>query len=277
MSFVNFDDVKMKQSRLGISLRRDKIIRVLKAKGFMLTKELACHLDVSVQTIQKDLEVIEKTGQIEFWDDGVILLIDEKGNPLSANLALCKHAIAMRAAQHVEPGDSIFINSSYTALLMLPYVNAKNVTVITNNARAVGVKRRNDMTLILTGGEVRSPENTLHGDFTLSAMEKIRVSKSFLGCGGITAQNGITVSILQESVINDLILAKTSGKRFILADRTKVGRISNFTCGTCDRLSCLITDSMASKPEVKKLCQHIEVIQVKMPVQEDLESDSIEE
>jgi DeoR/GlpR family transcriptional regulator of sugar metabolism len=141
----------------------------------------------------------------------------------------------------------------------------------------VGIKRKSDMTLILTGGEVCPPENMLVGDFTLDAMKNIRVSKSFLGCNGITAQKGITTSILQESTINDLILARTSGKKLIVADRTKVGRISNFTCGTCDRLSCLITDSLASKEEVKKLRRHLEVIQVKAPLQKNLKLDDIEE
>jgi DeoR/GlpR family transcriptional regulator of sugar metabolism len=270
-------DVEMKRSRLGIGLRRDKIVQILKVKGFMLASEFARQLNVCQQTIQKDFEAMEKIGQIELWGDGAILLIDEEGNTLSANLAICKHAIAMRAAQYVEQGDNIFINSSYTALLMLPYIKARDVTVITNNARAVGIKRKDDMTLILTGGEVRSPGNVLLGDFALNTMEKISVSKSFLGCSGITAQKGMTTSVLQESTINDLILAKTSGKRFILADRTKIGRISNFACGTCDRLSCLITDSMASRSEVKKLRRRIEVIQVKMPTQENLELDNIEE
>jgi DeoR/GlpR family transcriptional regulator of sugar metabolism len=277
MSLSSLVNVEMKRSRLGISMRRDKIVQILKMKGFMLTSELSNQLDVSPPTIQKDLEFMERTGQVELWGEGAILLTDENGSTLSADIMTCKHAIAKRAAQHVERGDTIFVNSSYTALLILPYIEARNVTVITNNARAVSIKRKDDITLILTGGEVCPPTDVLLGEFALDAMEKISVSKSFLGCSGITAQKGITTAILQESAINDMILTRTSGKRFILADRTKIGRISNYTCGSCDRLSCLITDSMAPKKELKKLRRHIEVIQVKMPEQNNLRLDSIEE
>ena len=34
-------------------------------------------------------------------------------------------------------GDTIFINTSSTALLLLEYITAKQVTVITNNGRAI--------------------------------------------------------------------------------------------------------------------------------------------
>ncbi|MDR1979279.1 MAG: DeoR/GlpR family DNA-binding transcription regulator [Synergistaceae bacterium] len=266
-------DVKMGYSRLGINIRRKKIIQILKAKGFVLASELSAALRIGEATIQKDFEIMEEAGQIERFCNGAILLADDKRNALGASLTLYKHAIAMRAAQCVEQGDAIFVNSSSTALLMLPYIEARHVTVVTNNTRAIGIKRRDDMTVILTGGEVWPPENMLVGKLTLDDVERFAASKSFLGCSGITAKRGITTAILREAAINELMLTKTTGKRFILADRTKVGRTSSFTCGMCDQISCLITDAMASKGEVAKLRKRIEVVQVDAPTRPDLGGD----
>jgi DeoR/GlpR family transcriptional regulator of sugar metabolism len=267
---VDLIDVKMKQSRLGIAMRREKIIRILEAKGFVLASELSSLLKVTLPTIQRDLDAMQKNGKIGRWGEGAFLFVDETKDSL-----IYKHAIAMEAARHVNRGDTIFINSSYTALLMLPYITASQVTVVTNNPKAIDFKRRDDTTLILAGGQVCSPENILFGELTLNSMKDIDASKSFLGCNGITVQKGITSTLQQEAAINDLMLGKTSGERFILADRTKVGRTSFYMCGTCERFSCLITDSTASNSEVKRLSRHMEVIQVTIPAQRNLKSGSL--
>jgi DeoR/GlpR family transcriptional regulator of sugar metabolism len=252
---------------LGIGIRREKVRQLLKLRGFALANDIALELQVTRAVIKKDFEVMEEAGYIERLNNGAIFLRDEDGNTLASILMQHKNAIAMRAAQYVEQRDTIFINSSATALLMLPYIEAKYVTVVTNNTKAIDIKRREDMMVILTGGELSSPENVLLGDLALNGVGHTMASKCFLGCSGITVKTGITTSILREAAINELMLTRTFGKRFILADRTKVGRASNFICGECDRLSCLITDATALKEEVAKLRQHIEVIQAPMPSQ----------
>ncbi|MDR2179246.1 MAG: hypothetical protein LBP21_02960 [Synergistaceae bacterium] len=175
----------------------------------------------------------------------------------------------MRAAQFVEDGDKIFISASYTALLMLSYITAKNVTLFTNNTNAIGVTRRADMKLILIGGELNAPVGMLTGEVALNSLRSISLDKSFLGCHGISAQRGITTSIPAEAAVNDLILERTSGKKILLADRTEVGRNATFICGKCDRVSCLITDSLSNKGELRKLRRHMAVLQIKIPTEKN--------
>ena len=52
---------------------------------------------------------------------------------------LCKERIAKEAAGLVQEGDTLFLNSSSTALLILKYLKGRQVTVITNNGKAMQI------------------------------------------------------------------------------------------------------------------------------------------
>ena len=51
---------------------------------------------------------------------------------------LYRKIIARYAAAFVSENDTIFINTSSNALQILEYVECNNVTVITNNGKAIG-------------------------------------------------------------------------------------------------------------------------------------------
>ena len=81
----------------------------------------------------------------------------------------------------VEDGDTIFINTSSTALAMVPYIHAKNVVVITNNGNAITIPHSAEVTIILTGGELRHIKGTMVGEFALDNINMVSTRKTFLG------------------------------------------------------------------------------------------------
>ena len=108
--------------------------------------------------------------------------------------------ISRKAAQFVEAGDTIFINTSRTALHVLRFIDAPNVTVITNNVLATSIPHRSDMTLILTGGEVRYPKYAMVGDVAQRTIQSIRANKAFLGCSGLSVDKGMTTEEIDQIV-----------------------------------------------------------------------------
>lgn len=253
----------MRNSRSIVEKRRDRILQILGDSEFAKVNALANELSASTLTIRRDLEVLEGEGKIYRFHGGASLLRQDNGtNIFSSGLTLHKLAIAKRAADFVEDGDTIFINTSSTALAMLSCIKAKHVTVITNNVKAVSSNRPGDMILVLTGGELRVPKEAMVGDFALNNLNKVTASKCFLGCNGITVEDGVTTAVLQEATINGSMLTRAIGARYILADKSKVGRRLNFIYGALDEITCLITDTEASASEVDKLKKTIDVIQV---------------
>jgi DeoR/GlpR family transcriptional regulator of sugar metabolism len=259
----------MRNKASVVNGRREEIFQIVSQSAFVKVNALAERMKVSPLTIRRDLEVLEKEKKIDRFYGGASLVKYEdgsEGNIFSSGYTLNKLAIARYAAGLVENGDTIFINTSSTALAILPYIAARHVTVITNNVKAINQERRKDMILVFTGGELRIPKEAMVGDFAMNNLNRVTASKCFLGCNGINAVEGVTTAVLQEATINNLMLTRVNGPRYILADKSKVGRRLNFIYGQLKDITSLITDTEAPGAVIEELRKFIGVIQVE-PVQ----------
>jgi DeoR/GlpR family transcriptional regulator of sugar metabolism len=122
------------------------------------------------------------------------------------------------------------------------------------------------MILVFTGGELRIPKEAMVGDFAMNNLNMVTASKCFLGCNGVNAKEGVTTAVLQEATINNLMLTRVNGPRYILADKSKIGRRLNFIYGQLKDITSLITDTEAPATIIEELRKFISVTQVE-PVQ----------
>ena len=249
----------MKRSKGVVYKRQQYILSRLKEKRTVRVEELARELQVSSVTIRRDLQEFEVQGLVSRFHGGASLRdgalkddpsLVEEGTVL--HLAE-KSAIARHAASLVEEGDTIFMNSSSTCLMMLEYIKNKHVVVVTNNGKAVMVPRNPGVELILTGGEVYERKISMVGEVASKTLSRMTASKCFIGVGGISAQHGLTTSTLQETAINELMIKRCSGGCYVLADSSKLGRENNFFSAPIDWISALITDTAASPSEVEQI------------------------
>ncbi len=230
----------MKKSKQVINSRREKIIELLKNRSEVQTDFLSDYLDVSTLTIRRDLEYLVHTGVVERFYGGVRLInLTEERNNLDN-----KHSIAKEAATYVNNGDTIFINTSSTALLVLHYIKNKKVTVITNNANAIFIDKDQSISLFLTGGEIRHPKESMVGDFAISNIQKVTANKAFIGCDGLSIKGGVSTSVLQEATINSLMLQRVSEQNFLLVESFKIGIESNFQSSLINAVDTIITDKL---------------------------------
>lgn len=157
----------------------------------------------------------------------------------------------------------IFINSSTTALMIVDYIKDKHVTIITNNARAINYTPDPKVLIIFTGGEVRFPKNSMTGDFAVAALNNITATKCFVGCSGLT-ENGISTGLMKEMLINQTMIKRTSGQRFVLCDSTKIGVSYSFFYSSLKGFDYLITDVKADDEVIEKVKENtgINVIKV---------------
>lgn len=246
----------MKKTQSMVSKRRTEILTLLKTNKSVKNEELAELLHTSPLTIRRDLQALEEEGLVKRFYGGATLLdepsIIESTLDMSKDRISQKHAIAKYAASLIEDGDTIFINTSSTALLILDYLKDKRVVVVTNNGKSLQVPLSPNIDLVLTGGQVYGRKQSMIGDFATFILSKISASKCFLGVSGIEANLGITTSVLQETLINKEMINHSIGPVYILADSTKIGRHSNFSSGDIDKISHLITDSDVSNENVLK-------------------------
>lgn len=259
----------MKNGKGVVYKRQQHILQHLKNCKTAHIDELADLLNVSPITIRRDLQAFEDKGIVTRFHGGATLnegIASENNDTTDESKTLSlpqKHAIAKYAASLVENGDTIFLNSSSTCLLMLQYLANKRVIVVTNNGEALHVPRSSSVELILTGGEVYEYKNSMVGEIAVQSLSRIVADKSFIGVNGISASQGITTSVLQETAINEIMMKRCDGHCYILADHTKIGKQHNFYSGSIKLVSTLITDTDIDKEELKSFEENkIRVIQV---------------
>lgn len=244
----------MKMNKEVVDNRRNEIMKLIQNKGRMFVDDLAESLQVSPLTIRRDLQFWEEKGAVERFYGGAKLVQNFVANDdLTLSNEAYKHAIAKYAAQYVQEGDTIFINTSSTALLVLKYIKNKRVTVITNNAKAIFIDHDPFVSICLTGGELRIPKESMVGNFALNNLNRVSANKAFLGCSGISATSGMTTAILQEVAINEVMISRSIGEKFILADHTKIGNNHSFISGAINSFDYLITDTLANEEEVNAI------------------------
>lgn len=235
----------MKRSRKLLKKRRSQILEIVEKLGDVKVLDLAENLGVSPITIRRDLLYLEDRKLLSRYYGGVKVRQEEKLDEVD-EIEICKQKIAKYAASLVEDGDTIFINTSSTALAMIEYITAKDVTVLTNNGNAINHQRSSSLTIILTGGELRHIKGTMVGDPALDSINRTTAKKSFVGCSGLSVEIGMTTEFFNEVKINEAMLTRVVGEAYILADHTKFCKKSSFTSCPIEKIKNIITDDHIS-------------------------------
>lgn len=238
----------MKRSRKLVDGRRNKVLEVLRENGHVKVGELAEEFGVSPLTIRRDLQYLEDNKKLERFYGGASIVNDMlAATDEEDEETLYRRLIAKYAASLVEDGDTIFINTSSTALRLLKHIDDRQVIAITNNGKAINIEHSPNVSIVLTGGELRDAKEAMVGEFALNNLERVSAKKSFLGCSGLSIESGMTTERLNEVNINQTMLRRATGPTYIMADHTKIGKNSSFVTSTVNRIKNIITDEKADE------------------------------
>lgn len=258
----------MKQSRAFVAQRRETIARMLRKQGRISVTSLAEQLGISPLTVRRDLDYLEEQG-IATRRYGEAILSPTGLGQAGSLRELAKAAIADAAAAMVNDGESLFINTSSTALMIVERIKASDVTVVTNSAKAQELSIPATTTVLVTGGEIRAPRGVLSGEFALSNIRSVSASTCFVGCAGISENTGVTSATLQEATVNSL-MAERSDRVILLADSSKLGMEAGFTYLPLHQVDLLITDSGAEQGDLDRLLEAgVRSVKVVEPVAAD--------
>ncbi|MDR2211913.1 MAG: DeoR/GlpR family DNA-binding transcription regulator [Spirochaetaceae bacterium] len=174
--------------------RQENILIMLAAKDRVDVTALAQKLGVSQVTIRKDLDYLDEMGFIK-REHGYAILgsLEDTGRRMAINYEI-KRKIAKIAAQTVEEGETILIESgSCCTLLAEELANHKRVKIITNSAfLANHIRNAPYADLILLGGEYQARSQVMVGDMTGKWANIFISDKFFVGAAGFTEEFGFT-------------------------------------------------------------------------------------
>ncbi|MGM0302047.1 DeoR family transcriptional regulator [Enterococcus sp. AZ048] len=253
----------MKNSLININKRQKNILELLQLTEQMTTDELAKALDVSISTVRRDLNLLEEKNDIIRNYGYCSYNYENKTDFDQSGPERIKQAIAREASKYVSDYDTLFINSSSTALKTLDFIHSNHLTVVTNNVKVNYSPHKDNCNYILTGGEMRFPKEALVGDIALHTISSMNADVCVIGCSGVSLENGVTTKILNESTINEMMINKTIKCKILVADHRKIGLTSKFKIADISVFDYLITDKFSSQNIVNEIRNAgVKVIQI---------------
>jgi len=246
----------------------DRVVRImdlLSSNKSIKTTLLAEMLDVSQVTLRKDLDILEKRGII-CRSHGFVSLdgADDTGKRMAFN-HLIKRKIAKAAAQIVEEGETVMIESGSCCALFAEELALakKNVTIITNSVFITNyVCRLPYVKIILLGGYFQPESQALVGPITHKCADFFYSDKFFLGTDGFIPDYGFTGRD-HLRVETSLELAKRAKKVFILTEAAKFQHRGVYNMIEFDKLAGVFTDdSIPKDAEAALIKSNIQIYKV---------------
>lgn len=247
-----------------VETRRRRILAYIADHGEVQVSKLSEEFGVSDLTIRRDLNSLSADGQVD-RAYGVARIRHNVNTYDLSNPQQNIVRIAQSAAKLIKDNETIFINTGTTALKTVEYITAKNITIVTNNGKIMHANFPSDATVLLTGGEIRFPKESITGELALETLSKIRADKAIMGCSGISTEFGLTTGVTHEMNVNRTMIER-SDCRIVVADDTKIGRRANFQYASIDEVNVFVTNANADSHTQELIRMHeshsIQVLEV---------------
>jgi DeoR/GlpR family transcriptional regulator of sugar metabolism len=239
-----------RRRQLQERLARDRVLEV---------PELAELLQVSQATVRRDLERLEREGQLQRVRGGAVVPtgLGDTAEPMHREKvraqAAAKQAIARCIAARVRPGDVIALDSGTTTLaIAMALRTLEYATVITTDLQiAVALADTAGIDVIIVGGSVRRGLYTVVGPLAERTLEALNVGTAYVGADAIDLERGVTNASLSEVAVKRALLA-SARERVLVADHSKFDHVSLAEVAKLDRFDEIVTDAQLPPAVVER-------------------------
>ena len=233
------------------SERHKKMLDLLATKNVITIPEFIAAFPISIETVRRDLTLLEKQGHIKKVYGGAKLRDSNINEPTLESRMIDKlrqkEAIGRKCAEFIQDGDCLFIDSGSTTYHIAKYLaGKKNLTVVTNSIPVVSQLIGSDTEIIVIGGRIRHRERSVVTYDYMFNFDNLNIQKSFICAGGITVENGISDFDMQEAVTRKMIIDR-SKEVYVAADSSKFQRDVAINIAPLAKISGIITDANLSR------------------------------
>jgi len=226
--------------------RQSAILKAVTARGSCTVTELARELDVSGETIRRDIRVMAREGLVRKVHGGVSMPDTLRESSFRQRLqenAEAKQSIARLAAQQVKNGDSLMVDTGsttlYTARELVDHHDLMLITNCTEIARTLA--HGNGNRVFLVGGELRGDDGALFGGEAVRFVARFRCRVALLSIGAIDLAGGFMDFHPEEAEFSQAVIAQSS-RVIVAADHSKFGRQASVKVCDLSGIDTVITD-----------------------------------
>ena len=216
-------------------LRQEKILESVKSREISYIKDLAEELGISLSTIRRDVAVLEDAGEVISMRGGAVkpaavpaptMTVSEK--PVDEAPVIKKRLInssqkdiiGKKAAELVESGDVIYVDSGTTCSCMFNYLASKDIIIVTSNYEVLDYMPMQRASVILLGGEISDDLHSINGPLTEKCIADMHFNKAFIGANGYIPDGGVFTHSEREAR-KKVLVREHSDKNYLLVDTSK--------------------------------------------------------
>lgn len=216
------------RARRAKSDRQARILAELNRAPSLRVADLAEHLEVSTETIRRDLDELTEQGLLNRTYGGAV-------RPLSSEPSLSerhsyfiaeRERIACAAVQLIKTGRVFIMGSGATTVHVARRMSAEltNITVITHSLGAATVVSVNPtIKVIMLPGDYHASEGATVGAQTVSFLNNFYADFTILGASGLTIE-GPTDALIDCGTVYGA-MSNRAAKTLVVADHSKFDRI----------------------------------------------------
>ena len=237
---------------MTLNPRQRQLLEVVRQRMTMSVEELAQQLEVTPQTVRRDVKLMEKARLLARYHGGVGLPSSVENIDYSQRQILnigAKRRIAAAVAEQVPPGCSLLINiGTTTEEVARALVQHQGLHVVTNNLNVAAILADNPKCeVILAGGVVRGRDRGIVGEATIDFIRQFKVDIGIIGISSIESDGTLRDFDPREVKVAQTIIEQ-SREVWLVADCGKFDRQALVRMAHVSQIDVLFTD--ARPPEV---------------------------
>lgn len=214
--------------RNAVDLRREEIVRLVRARGSLEVDVLAAEVGIPPATLRRDLRLLESRALIR-RSYGVVHAVESSRHETSlawraANESEFRRRIADAAVTTIGEASTIYIDEGRTTALVAERLpNARPLTIVTPSLQvAAELSIGTPHEVLLLGGRVRGRTMATVDYWARDMLSGFVIDLAFLGANGVTAAQGLTTPDPAVAAIKSAAV-RASRRRVFVGDHTKFG------------------------------------------------------
>ena len=245
---------------MSLTFRQKEILNMVRASGRVEVEALAESLDVTPQTIRRDLNTLTDEGHLTRVHGGAILQSGVANTAYEARKSMsaeAKTAIGLLCADAIPDDASLFINIGTTTESVARALRTRrDLLVITNNLNVANIMAGNpNCGVMVTGGMLRRSDGGLVGEQTLDTVQQFKADYAIIGVSAIDEDGSLLDFDYREVRVSQAIIANAR-KVFLVADASKLTRSAPARIGHMRDIDGFFTDK-ALPASLAQICsQH---------------------
>ncbi|ENM5889905.1 DeoR/GlpR transcriptional regulator [Vibrio mimicus] len=230
--------------------RANHILSVVDKVGRVSVVELARELNVSPETIRRDLKVLDSKGEVTRIHGGAVMK-SYRDEGISFNERVNhniddKRILVKEVISHIFKGAAIGLDASSTSWLVAQALPNIHCTVVTNSINNINIlSGKHNVNVICIGGRLSEKYKAFYGTIARNTLSEMALDFCVISCVGFDEHSGVWDSNEYNYEIKREFI-QVSDKVILLADKSKYKKKSLLRICGLDEVDILVSNAELS-------------------------------